>query len=401
MNKNDYLNFFYYLFGFKKIRNRMLFVFVICAHLAGWLIFFSLPLLFFRIEINDNIFWYRELINKIFLVSFFYINYFFLINRFFIKGKRTTYFLLVLLCIILLFVQQLIVERKIFERFPGNASSPFRTISSRNKNFRPYFDGSRDSSNEIGPFPRFRRKNEHLILNIPERPFFMTLTNALSSAFVLLLLGAFIYLLYYFIKSQDEKKSLENAGLQAEVNLLKSQINPHFLFNTLNSIYAQAYQKSENTEKSILKLSEILRYMIYDTTTESIELQKDIDYLTSYIDLQRLRLTSKVTINYTVKGKTKDLSIAPLLLITFIENAFKHGISYTHSSVITISIEVFDKTLTLFVSNPVVTSNKFEHGGIGLKNVARRLDLLYRDKYSIEFTNNDNLYIVHLKINLT
>jgi len=210
-----------------------------------------------------------------------------------------------------------------------------------------------------------------------------------------------IRLAYSFIKSQNEKKSLENLNLNAEVNFLKSQINPHFLFNTLNSIYSQAHNKSEHTEYSILKLSELLRYVLYETGEERVPLERDIQYINNYIDLQRIRLSSKITLRYTINGNLSGNTIAPLMLITFIENAFKHGISYTQPSVIDIDITVFEKTLTLTVSNPVVKNDIFTQGGLGLKNVTRRLELLYPGKHNLTISQTDNQYLVNLKIDLT
>jgi len=297
----------------------------------------------------------------------------------------------------------LLVERKFLDKFPQHRGMPFRTVKLENRssfNSPEVFFITNDSIRPAPRFVAFGREGERRIFSLPGRLFFMILTNVISSAFVLLLLDAFIYLVYFFIKAQDEKKSLENAGLKAEINLLKTQINPHFLFNTLNSIYAQAHQRSANTDESILKLSEILRYMIYDTGSEQINLEKDIHYLSSYIDLQKMRLSNKVTVDYSVKGKLESVSIAPLLLIIFIENAFKHGISYVQPSVITIQIEVFDKTLTLLVRNPIVTLNKFVDGGIGLKNVKRRLELLYPGNYCLDISSDKKSYVVQLKINL-
>ena len=242
--------------------------------------------------------------------------------------------------------------------------------------------------------------NEKFFMGVPQSIFLLSLSRSLSISLVLLLIGGFIRLGYSFMRNQNEKKALENAHLNAEVNFLKSQINPHFLFNTLNSIYSQAHNKSEHTEYSILKLSELLRYVLYESGEMKVPLEKDILYLNNYIDLQRMRLSSKVMINYNVTGQLEGNSIAPLLLISFIENAFKHGISYTRASVINIDLKIFEKTLTLLVSNPVVENNSFANGGVGLKNVARRLELLYAGNYLLDIVHNDHLHIVNLKINL-
>ena len=216
----------------------------------------------------------------------------------------------------------------------------------------------------------------------------------------MVLLGGFIRLAFSFFKSQGEKKVLENANLTAENNLLKSQINPHFLFNSLNSIYSQAMLKSENTEKSILKLSEILRYMIYETGSEKILIEKDLYYISSYIDLQQIRLSKKVTVNYKVTGNFNAVYISPLILITYVENAFKHGISYSQPSDINIFINVEDSMLTMLVNNPLISEKSQGLNGIGQKNAKRRLDMLYPEKYWLNIVENIESYTVHLKINL-
>jgi LytS/YehU family sensor histidine kinase len=244
------------------------------------------------------------------------------------------------------------------------------------------------------------RRQEPRILGVPRGFIFISLNNAFSSFALLLLMGGFIRLAFSFIRNQNEKKALENATLNAEVNFLRSQINPHFLFNTLNSIYSQAHNKSESTEYSILKLSELLRYVLYDSGDNKVELAKDIQYINNYIDLQRMRLSSKITINYNVSGQLKGRMIAPLLLMTFIENAFKHGISYAYSSVINIQIRVFEETLTLLVSNPVIETNSFASGGLGLKNVTRRLDLLYPGKFQMDIQHDEYQHVVNLKLDL-
>jgi two-component system LytT family sensor kinase len=196
---------------------------------------------------------------------------------------------------------------------------------------------------------------------------------------------------------------LENERLNAELNFLKLQINPHFLFNTLNSIYSQAHLKSEQTEYSILKFSQIMRYVLYDSTTEKIQLSKDLEYIRNYIDLQKLRISRNITVQYEVAGVTSDLLIAPLLLITFIENAFKHGISYTTPSAINVQITVTGSELSLAVSNTIIRKTKLPDeaaGGVGLANARRRLDVLYPGRYRLDINDSSNVYMVNLSITL-
>lgn len=234
--------------------------------------------------------------------------------------------------------------------------------------------------------------------------FSMVLMNTLSSGVIILLISGFIKLANSLIISEKQKKALENERLNAELNFLKLQINPHFLFNTLNSIYSQAHLKSEQTEYSILKFSQIMRYVLYDSTTEKIPLTKDLEYIRNYIDLQKLRISKNITIQYEVAGVTNDLLIAPLLLITFIENAFKHGISYSSPSAIDIKIGVIGTDLRLTVGNTIIrrptSTGGTTGGGVGLVNARRRLDVLYPGRYLLDINDNNSIYVVNLKINL-
>jgi hypothetical protein len=406
------MNFIYTLFGFRTAESKRQRWLVILVHCLGWLTFFSLPILFFNIEITNKNFLLKECINKLFLVAFFYFNYYFLLPNFFLKGKRRMYFLLVIICFLFLMVQQVVAERYLLSKMlfysgtvPPPAGPGMRIIQRGGPDSQPFtiaFAGPPDTAmlrNRGGHF-RSIRGGAVGVGFMPMMFYIRTLTGLLSNVFVMLLLGGFIYLAFSFFKSQSEKKLLENANLTAENNLLKSQINPHFLFNTLNSIYALALQKSDRTELSIMKLSEILRYMVYETGSEKILLEKDIYYISSYIELQRLRLSSRVPIDYEVKGNLNHVYISPLILITFVENAFKHGISFTKGQGIGILIEVIDKTLTLRVHNPVAKTGLHGAGGIGQKNAKRRLDLLYPGKYWLNIATENETYVVTLKMDL-
>lgn len=401
--KTTLQGFLFTLLGFNRAKNKTHTVLVILLHAIGWFLLFLLPLLFYPVRINDKNFYIRELIDKSWLVAIFYLNYFVLIPRFFSKKKYGYYILFIILFFVVYLVQNISVRnyyffdrgRPMFQYLvnpPGGESRRAKDLLFRGDSF--FISG------KMPPARLSVRFQEQKILGVPRAMILVSLNNAVSSFAILLLIGGFIRLGSSFIRNQNEKKALENANLNAEVNFLKSQINPHFLFNTLNSIYSQAHNKSESTEYSILKLSELLRYVLYDSGDNKVELSKDIQYINNYVDLQRLRLSSKITLNYSVEGNLHGCMIAPMLLIAFIENAFKHGISYTNSSVINIMIRVFEETLTLHVSNPLVESNSFAPGGLGLKNVRRRLDLLYPGKYLLDIRHNQSLHIVDLKLDL-
>jgi two-component system LytT family sensor kinase len=207
---------------------------------------------------------------------------------------------------------------------------------------------------------------------------------------------------YYLLLEEeiDQRVQLESQASTAQLAMLRYQLNPHFLFNTLNSIYSQAHFKSEQTEHSILKFSRIMRYVLYDSSTDKIPLPRDLEYISNYIDLQQLRLSKNITIHYDVTGPVNGLAIAPLLLITFIENAFKHGISYTAPSEIKIAIAVTGNELSLTVGNAITQSSRGSAGGVGLINARRRLDVIYPGRHMLDVIDNDHLYIVNLKIEL-
>lgn len=196
------------------------------------------------------------------------------------------------------------------------------------------------------------------------------------------------------------QRDLENQRLSAELSFLKSQINPHFLFNSLNSIYSLAYQRSETTPEAILKLSEIMRYMLYECNDNKVSLAKELQYLQNYIDLQKIRFGEKSYIDFKVNGQVDDQQIVPLLLIAFIENAFKHGIASDPLSPIRLLIAVNEKKLHFFVHNKKHNSNSDPLGGIGLNNVKRRLDLLYPGKYDLSIIDDTDTYTCELSLAL-
>lgn len=197
-------------------------------------------------------------------------------------------------------------------------------------------------------------------------------------------------------------KQLELEKMKVELSALKAQINPHFLFNVLNDIYALALKKSDLTPKSILKLSSIMRYVTIESDTELVELEKEVQYVNNYVELQRLRLTEKTLIKIDIKGNVQSKRIPPLLLISFIENAFKYGVSNEHETIIAIQLFIDNDHLRLIVQNnkPKRTDELNESDHVGMKNTIKRLDLLYDNKYSLEVLNEENKFKIELQIPL-
>jgi hypothetical protein len=184
-----------------------------------------------------------------------------------------------------------------------------------------------------------------------------------------------------------------------ELALLRSQINPHFLFNTLNNIYSLVYKKSEDAPEAVMKMSSIMRYMLYDATTDNVLLEKEIEYLKSFIELEKLRIRHKDFVELTISGNVEGRTIAPMLLIPFVENAFKHGSRSVASPGILINLDIGSHEIRFDVSNHIRKNpaiSRDQVGGIGLTNIRRRLNLLYPGKHQLIINSGDELFHVTL-----
>jgi two-component system LytT family sensor kinase len=204
------------------------------------------------------------------------------------------------------------------------------------------------------------------------------------------------------LKEKEIIKEAENERLKSELSFLRSQISPHFMFNVLNSVVSLSRRKPEMVEPVVIKLSELMRYMIYETTDAKVPLQKEAIYLESYIDLQKIRFGNDIQINFNVENITSSCSIEPMLLIPFVENAFKHGVGIVKNPSIDIHLSYLDKKLTFSVKNKAnpasKTEKKDESSGIGLANVKRRLELLHPDNYELTIKEENDTYFICLEI---
>ncbi len=201
------------------------------------------------------------------------------------------------------------------------------------------------------------------------------------------------------------RKEIENERLTAELNFLKAQINPHFLFNTLNNLYYLAYTQSPNTTEVIAKLSQMMRYMIYDSNHDRVPLKKEVEYMENYIGLERLRLNDQIPISLKVIGEVERYTITPFIFITFLENAFKHGVSNSNPKAwVNVQLNLQDNQCIYVVENSKIKSAKpeaEEKSGIGLQNVKRRLELSYPGRHELVVQDQEEKYIVTLKLTLS
>ena len=239
-------------------------------------------------------------------------------------------------------------------------------------------------------------------LMLPDMPGHPRLFMAFTNYLVVLSVAYGMYAYGESRRLEQRQKQREVEHIRAELQFLRWQISPHFLFNALNNMVALARKKSDNLEPMLIHLSSLLRYMIYETDGSRVSLQKEEEYLQSYIRLQSIRYSGVTLGVHMDVPENRELWLEPMLLIPFVENAFKHGIDGIESPVIKVQLQVVGNTLRFEVVNKYVPdngSNKDDAHGVGLANVQRRLNLLYADRHSLEITV-DNWYTIHLKIEL-
>jgi LytS/YehU family sensor histidine kinase len=204
------------------------------------------------------------------------------------------------------------------------------------------------------------------------------------------------------LRLNSQWKQTEKERLSAQLSYLKTQINPHFLFNTLNSIYAVTIVKVPKGAEMVAKLSEMMRYALKETQSDFVSLEKEINYINNYIDLQKIRFDKSIKYSYIVEGEYDNNQIAPLLLIPFIENAFKHGVNSEQDSNIRIKISITNNELNLHVTNNKVDIESLpeEKSGLGIKNTKHRLELIYPSKHLLVISETETLFDVLLHIEL-
>ena len=226
-------------------------------------------------------------------------------------------------------------------------------------------------------------------------------SNNLRLSIVYSIYALLIKLAIDWYESQKYKAELILQKQASELALLRSQVNPHFLFNTLNNIYSLVYKKSDDAPAAVMKLSGIMRYMLYDAVADKVLLEKEVEYLQSFIELQNLRLKQKDFVVMNIKGEMNGRTIAPMLLIPFVENAFKHGSRNVTNPGILINLFVDSRQIYFEVTNYMrknILEPRDDSGGNGLKNTKRRLELVYPSKHHLFIIPGEEMYTVKLTI---
>ncbi|MBD1387124.1 histidine kinase [Mucilaginibacter rigui] len=368
--------------------------FSVIIHIACWLLFMALPLLFVNgrngsssllVLLASPYYWLFCLT----FITLFYLNSSLMFPLFFLKKRYITY---AAICVCLLVA---VCFLKPFEKLLRN-SEGWRSKMAMQIENRQQFEqqrARRDSLFKSGKLPsQFgqrwqggRRKHFDSI-----SLFFFLMIMALSTA---------IKTVQQWQLTEQRAISAEAEKANAELSFLKAQINPHFLFNTLNNIYTLAITNNANTAESIMKLSNIMRYVTDDVTENFVSLQSEVDCIVDYIDLQRLRLGSKTTVNFNITGTIAQQKIAPLLFMTFVENVFKYGVSKQHESAIDINLHIADDIITFMCVNPVFERKEhIERTGIGIANTKQRMEHLYPGKHVLNIADDNDQFTVVLTL---
>ncbi len=347
----------------------------ILLHFSGWITFFLFPVVLLNMSHSNDLAHLKDVhypgdckpapglifffVRNSLLIFFFYLHLYFLLPGLYYCKKKLPYFLIVfVMMLIVIYVPSYVIAA--FTQTKINMTTP----------------GT----------PDWQLGIERLF------GFFQFL--------IAWFLSSILHLTHRYRVMEQKNKDITVQKLHAELSYLKAQINPHFLFNTLNNIYALSIIQNNQTPEAILKLSSIMRYVTEDANRATAPLQKELDYLENYIRLQQLRRNDKLTVVFAVTGDTGDNIIAPLLLINFIENAFKYGISNHEPCVINIGISICASQLTLQVRNKIMIKRLEQSTFTGTNNTIRRLQLQYAKKYQLTIDDKGGLYTVFLQLDL-
>ena len=327
-------------------------------HLVFWLVFLTALIILDRNELDilTNIF--SNAAMTLFFAGIAYTNILYLVPSFLFTQKTLLYVVFLIIGIVLITPIYISLQLIIYRNYPDKASLYYFNVSSI---------------------------------------IFLELFVAVGSLFYAIIVD--------WMKKRAEVSELYTTNIETELNFLKTQINPHFLFNTLNSIYALALKKSDDAPDLILKLSEIMRYMLYDCNEDQVPLDQEISYLKNYLDLEKFRKGTNNKIIFTVEGDPEGKSVAPLLFITFVENAFKHGVNNVEKGYVRIHFRILDDKVEFDIENSVspqlhLSRVQSGSGGIGLENAKRRLELMYPGQNTLEIIKNLDSFQVKLTINL-
>lgn len=369
------------IFSFKLIE--------IIVYLIIWLTVFSVP--FFQNRIYGLVAWDNVIQEWIKISSFlliFIINVYLFIPRFLFKNKYRTYVISTLLLITLvvtlgIWLQTEMTARSALKMPPmelGPGMPPMELSSSM-------------------PAPMGYNVSEVTT----QKSVYLIIVDYVLISLLIVGAGTTFKIVSRWLNEESRRKDLEKEQLRTELALLRHQVNPHFLMNTLNNIHALIDLDIEIAKDAVIKLSVLMRYLLYDSAQGKTSLNKELEFMESYIELMKLRYTKKISIKYIIPKKIPDVQIPPMLFISFLENAFKHGVSYQAKSFVIFKLEIIEGKLYCSIRNSkhaTPESQNKKYSGIGMSNVKKNLELLYHDSYSLDILDKTDEFEVKLTLPL-
>jgi hypothetical protein len=344
----------------------------VLAYFLIWTLVFSVP--YFSERSSGHINWNEVTGNWIHLIGYlaiFLINVYILVPRF-LLNKRYLYYAVFVSVSILLVVIINMISPSLMP--PPGASE----MNLPHESFRP--------PNQASP---------------NQKPPFMAFVDNLIICILIAGAGTTIKLMSKWLSEEELRKDVEKEQLKTSLALLRNQVSPHFFMNTLNNIHTLVEIDTDKAQDAIVRLSTLMRYLLYDSAQSQVELKKEIEFINSYITLMQLRHSDEVEITVNIPGQIPDTMIPPMLFISFLENAFKHGVNYPLKSTIIFELQIDDNALFCRIRNSKHTrpaNNDSEYSGIGLDNIKKSLKLLYEDDYKLVILDNDDSFEVNLTI---
>jgi hypothetical protein len=349
-----------------------------------WVIILGSPLIFGDFsDLQQRHFIIKGWLRIIPFFIIFLVHNFYLLPTLFLKNKTRTYF--ISLAILILVVNYFFLYSNLLHELLEELTDMPQIWHGRGH--------GRMHGTEHGPGPGGRWM----------RDFFLPYLMYIYSIILSILIVGFNAALKYtskWMRDEEKRKELEKENLQSKLSALQQQISPHFFMNTLNNIHALVDYNKEDAKEAIIRLSKMMRYLLYDSAKGTTTLQKEIEFLKSYIDLMKLRITDEIDLKISFPENPPDTAMAPFFFITFVENAFKYGISYREKSFVYIRMECKDEEVHFNIKNSIHSGSheKTPHSGIGIKNTRKRLDLLFGTKYTLNIYDRENEFEVDLTI---
>jgi hypothetical protein len=319
------------------------------------------------------------------LLALFLFNRFVLLPFLFFRNKRTVYIISAFCLISIAVVGMYLYDSKTALR--NERTPPANSISHDRQGERPVLPP---------PPPRKERSRPPDSSNPEPVPAYI---NLLILSVLVFGFDSGLKITSKWVHSEQQRMSLEKENIETQLAFLKHQVSPHFFMNTLNNIHSLIDIDAVEAKKSVIKLSNLMRHLLYESDIEMSPIKSEVDFIKSYVDLMKLRYSNEVKINFKVPRRIPDKSIPPLLFISLLDNAFKHGISYVSESFVDIELSITSDKLCIIITNSKnKEASKKSVFGIGMENTRKRLDLLYKGNYTLDITDRGNIFITNLTI---